>query len=93
MEFGVGYMHRPLVHRYQNWRRCLKITGDVLDAEYQGELTHAFTHFKVFMEPTLQVKCGLARFAPDGMWRPIDRFQKGVAGPHSTSCLMVKDIE
>ena len=59
--------------------RRLKIT-DVLNAEYQGEITHAFTHLKVFMEHYL-LNLDSRDFSPAGEWHSINRFQKGLPAP------------
>ena len=58
-------------------------TVDVLEAEYQGELTHAFSHFKVHLEH-YKLKVHSQDIAGIGVWRPIDRFQKGVPTPINT---------
>ncbi len=53
---------------------------DVLDAEYQGELTHAFSHFRVHLEH-YKLKVHSQDIAEIGMWFPIDSFQNGVPAP------------
>ncbi len=56
---------------------------DVLEAEYQGELTHTFSHFKVHLEH-YKLKVHSQDIAGIGMWRPMGRFQKGVPAPINT---------
>lgn len=58
-------------------------TVDVLEAEYQGELTHAFSHLKVHLEH-YKLKVHSQDIAGIGVWQPIGRFQKGVPAPINT---------
>ena len=54
--------------------------ADALDAEYQGEITHTFSHFKVRLEHyRLNVHSSDTRHL--GEWHSINVFQKGLPAP------------
>ena len=62
-------LHTPLlIHRYLKLANALS-TVDVLEAEYQGELTHAFSHFRVHLKH-YKLKVHSQDIAEIGMWRP-----------------------
>ena len=63
---------------------------DVLDADYQGELTHAFSHFKVHLEH-YRLKIHSNDILSLGEWHSLSVFQKGVPAPIQ-KLLLNKDV-
>jgi A/G-specific adenine glycosylase len=64
--------------------------GDVLDADYQGELMHAFSHFKVHLEHYL-LKIRSNDLPALGEWHSLSLFQKGLPAPIQ-KLLLNKDL-
>jgi A/G-specific adenine glycosylase len=63
---------------------------DVLDADYQGELMHAFSHFKVYLEHYL-LTIRSNDLPALGEWHSLSLFQKGLPAPIQ-KLLLNKDL-
>ncbi|MEC9076652.1 MAG: A/G-specific adenine glycosylase [Pseudomonadota bacterium] len=75
-----GGLYTPPINSSLSKIGELLSTVDVLEAEYQDELTHAFSHFRVHLKH-YRLKVHSQDIAEIGMWFPIDSFQKGVPAP------------
>ena len=75
-----GGLYAPLIDSSLSKIGEILKSVDVLEAEYQGELTHAFSHFKVHLKH-YRLKVHSQDITEIGMWFPIDSFQNGVPAP------------